>query len=338
MSTLPALDTFDAWLPLIFMGLLGTSLLIYALLDGFDLGVGMLLPRATTAQRDQMIASIGPFWDGNGTWLVLGMGLVVVAFPKAQGLIMQQLYLPALALLIGLVLRGVSFDFRIKAPAAQQPMWNGLLFAGSMLASLAQGWMLGRYITGFAEGSAYTAFAALTAITIPATYVLLGACWLVMKTEGELQQDAITWAKIAWPAAVVAVALISIATPWVSPVVRERWFSLPATLALLPVPLVAAGLLLGLRASLNSSRTRGKLCWLPFGQLVGVFVLCAFGLGYSLFPDIVIGRMSAWQGAASPDALKVLLFGVSITLPVILIYTAYVYRVFWGKVRDLRYG
>jgi cytochrome bd ubiquinol oxidase subunit II len=174
--------SFDQSLPLIFVALMGLSMLVYVLSDGYDLGVGMLLPRATDAEKDTMVASIGPFWDANETWLVLGVGILLIAFPKAHGLVLTELYLPVTLMLVGLVLRGVAFDFRVKAHDSHKAAWNGLFFGGSLLASMAQGWMLGRYVSGFGEGWNYPLFAAAIALTLPAAYVLLGAVWLVMKT------------------------------------------------------------------------------------------------------------------------------------------------------------
>ena len=172
------------WLPVVFTGLMGLSMLLYVVLDGYDLGVGMLMPRATPAEKDVMIASIGPFWDANETWLVLGVGILLVAFPKAHGLVLTELYLPVMLMLIGLILRGVAFDFRVKAKAVRKPMWDWLFFTGSTLASATQGWMLGRYISGFGEGWNYPLFAAAIAVALPMAYVLLGATWLIMKTDG----------------------------------------------------------------------------------------------------------------------------------------------------------
>ena len=144
--------SFDELLPLIFIGLMGVSLLVYVVSDGYDLGVGMLMHRATPEERDTMVASIGPFWDANETWLVLGVGLLLVAFPKAHGLVLSELYLPTALMLVGLILRGAAFDFRVKAKADRKAMWDRLFIAGSMLASVCQGWMLGRYVSGFGEG------------------------------------------------------------------------------------------------------------------------------------------------------------------------------------------
>jgi len=160
-------------LPLVFMALMGAAVLAYVVLDGYDLGVGMLLHRATDAQKDTMIASIGPFWDANETWLVLGVGILLIAFPRAHGVILTALYLPVALMLVGLILRGVAFDFRVKAHDHLKPLWNRAFLVGSTLAALSQGWMLGRYVTGFGEGWAFQGFALLIALALPAT--LIGA-------------------------------------------------------------------------------------------------------------------------------------------------------------------
>ncbi len=325
-------------LPVIFMGLMGLSMLAYVVLDGYDLGVGMLLHRADDAQKDMMVASIGPFWDANETWLVLGVGILLIAFPKAHGIILTALYLPVTLMLVGLMLRGVAFDFRVKARDHHKPLWNRAFFAGSAMASLAQGWMLGRYITGFADGWVYTLFAAAIALLLPAAYVLLGAAWLIMKTEGDLQRAALGWAKTAWVPFVVGMGLISIATPFVSATVRDKWFSMPAFIALLPIPIMTVIALVGARAVLNSSRVLGRLCWLPFALVIAVFLLGAIGLAYSLYPDVVIDRLTIWQAASATESLAVILIGCAVAVPAIVGYTVFAYRVFWGKARALDYA
>jgi cytochrome d ubiquinol oxidase subunit II len=334
--------SFDAALPVIFMALMGLSMLVYVISDGYDLGVGMLMHRATEAEKDVMIASIGPFWDANETWLVLGVGILLVAFPKAHGVVLGELYLPVTFMLIGLMLRGVAFDFRFKARDAHKQTWDRLFFAGSMLASVAQGWMLGRYVSGFGSGWNYPLFAGAIAIALPMAYVLMGAAWLIMKTEGPLQERAIGWAQKAWAPMVGGMLLISMATPWVSEIVRQRWFALPEIIALMAIPLMTGAALLAVRGLLHSSAhsaaLRGSLCWLPFALLIAVFVLGFLGLAYSLYPDVVIGRMTIWQAASSPAALKVILIGVCISVPAIAGYTVFSYRVFRGKASELRYA
>lgn len=330
--------SFDQALPLIFLALMGLSMLVYVLSDGYDLGVGMLLPRATDAEKDIMVASIGPFWDANETWIVLGVGMLLIAFPKAHGLILTELYLPVTLMLVGLVLRGVAFDFRVKAHDSHKAAWNRLFFGGSLLASMMQGWMLGRYISGFGEGWNYPLFAAAIALTLPAAYVLLGATWLVMKTESGLQLKAIAWARQAWWPVVLGMVLISMATPWISATVRERWFELPQIIALLVIPATTAVALLVLRRVLPTRLVRGELCWLPFVLLIAVFVLGFVGLAYSIYPYVVIDKLTMWQAASSPATLKVTLVGVCISVPAIVAYTIYSYRVFGGKATELRYG
>lgn len=330
--------SFDEALPVIFMALMGLAMLVYVVSDGYDLGVGMLMHRATDAEKDVMIASIGPFWDANETWLVLGVGILLVAFPKAHGLVLTELYLPVTLMLVGLILRGVAFDFRVKAKAARKPMWDRLFFASSLLASVCQGWMLGRYVSGFGSGWNYPVFAAAIAFALPMAYVLLGAAWLVMKTEGELQERAVRWAKIAWAPMVGGLVLISMATPWISQTVRVRWFVLPELIALSAIPLMTAVLLLAVRTLLNSRIVRGSASWAPFVLLIAVFVLGFLGLAYSLYPWVVIDRLTIWQAASSPAALKVILVGVCISVPAIVAYTAFSYRVFGGKTGELRYA
>jgi cytochrome d ubiquinol oxidase subunit II len=330
--------TWTEALPVIFMGLMGVSMLAYVVLDGYDLGVGMLLWRTSDAEKDVMIASIGPFWDANETWLVLGVGILLIAFPLAHGIVLTALYLPVAIMLTGLILRGVAFDFRVKARDVHKPLWNRAFLAGSTMAAVAQGWMLGRYITGFAEGWTFGLFAGAIALALPAAYLLMGACWLIMKTEGDLQRRAVKWAKAAWAPMVIGMGLISIATPWVSATVRAKWFALPEFIALLPIPLMTAVLLLGTRAFLNSHRVRGKLSWLPFVMIIGVFLLGGLGLAYSIYPFVVMDRLTLWQAASATESLAVIAIGCLIAVPAIVGYTVFAYRVFSGKATELNYG
>ena len=330
--------TFDQFLPLFFMAIMGLALLAYVVLDGYDLGVGLLLPRGHDAQKDTMIASIGPFWDANETWLVLGVGVLLVAFPKAHGVVLQALYLPVAVMLIGLILRGVAFDFRAKAPVAYKPFWNRAFFAGSFLASTAQGWMLGSYITGFDHSPLGWVFSLCIALTLPAAYVMLGAGWLIMKTDGALQQQAIRWARQAlWPMAASLLA-ISLATPMVSDAVWDKWLAVPEVFMLLPVPLMSALALVAIHwVSSRPALVEAGYGWLVFANTVLIFVLAFFGLAYSLYPDVVIGQMTVYEAAAAPQSLAVTFIGVAITVPVIVAYTIFMYRVFWGRARALSY-
>ncbi|HEX5390138.1 MAG TPA: cytochrome d ubiquinol oxidase subunit II [Burkholderiaceae bacterium] len=329
----------DLILPLIFMAVMGLALLAYVVLDGYDLGVGLLLPWATDAEKDVMVSSIGPFWDANETWLVLGVGVLLVAFPKAHGLVLTAMYLPVALMLIGLMLRGVAFDFRVKARAAHKGLWNALFALGSLLASLAQGWMLGSFLTGFHTDGLSLLFSAGIALTLPTAYALLGSGWLIMKTEGELQRRAVAWGRrVFWPM-VVALGAISLATPLVSPTVFAKWFVLPEFFALLPIPLACGAALAAAWLVLHRPRVvEAGYGWVVFVATVIVFVLAFFGLAYSLYPYIVIDRLNVWEAASATGSLWVLLVGVAITLPAIVGYTIFMYRVFWGKARELSYG
>lgn len=335
LATLPAGE--GSVLPMIFMALMGLSLLIYVVLDGYDLGVGMLSATAKDIDRDRMVASIGPFWDANETWLVLAVGLLLIAFPKAQGVVLTALYGPVVLMLLGLILRGAAFDFRAKGDPAHKRWWDAAFAGGSLLTSLAQGWMLGRYVTGFEDSIAAQVFAAGIALALTACYALLGAAWLLIKTEGELQRRAIDWAKRAWPVVVAGLLVVSIASPWLSPTVRARWFDMPGLIALAPLPLVALLALAALRGLLNSHRVLGKLSWAPLALMVVVLTLSFFGLSYSLYPFVVIDRITIRDAAAADESLRFLLVGAALTMPVILAYSVFSYRVFRGKVRALAY-
>jgi cytochrome bd ubiquinol oxidase subunit II len=318
-------------LPLVFAALMGLAVLMYVVLDGYDLGVGMLMPAADAREQELMVASIAPFWDANQTWLVLGVGLLLVAFPAAQGIVLGALYLSVAWMLVGLMLRGVAFEFRVKAEGWHRELWNWLFWFGSFLASFAQGLMLGRYITGFHSGFGYTLFAFLVGASLCGGYVLLGATWLVLKTEGGLQEKALGWARwgLAWVA--LGIALVSLATPLASETVRAKWFSFPLFIFLSPLPLatLVSGVLLW--------RSLGKSDWKPFAWAVAIYVLAFAGLAYSLFPYVIMDRMTIWEAAAHPSALKFLLAGAALVLPFIAGYTFYVYRVFRGKARPSLY-
>ncbi len=328
----------DAWLPLIFLGLMALAMLIYVVLDGYDLGVGILLRGADGAEKDRMIASIGPFWDANETWLVLGVGLLLVAFPMAHGIVLTGLYLPVTAMLIGLILRGVAFDFRVKAHDQHKPLWDLAFWAGSLLAAFSQGFMLGSYILGFRTDAAGLLFAAFIGAALPAGYGLLGAGWLLMKTDGALADKAARWAwKSLWLTG-LGIAAVSLATPIVSPRIFEKWFALPNLFWLLPIPLLTALAFAWCESRLRR-RMRGAAIgdWQPFAAAVALFVLAFAGLAYSLFPYLVIDRMTYLEAAAAPGSLKFMFYGVVVALPAILGYTAFVYKVFRGRSDELRY-
>jgi len=325
-------------LPLIFMGLMGLAMLVYVVLDGFDLGIGILLRGADADDQDRMIASIWPFWDGNQTWLVLGVGLLLTAFPLAQGVIFGALYLPIALMLIGLILRGVAFDFRVKVQAAHKDRWNAAFFAGSLIASLAQGAMLGLFVVGFESTPRGFGFAVVVALGLTAGYTLLGASWLILKTEGALQRRAVAWARrsLVWTA--LGIAAISLATPWVSAHVFDRWFAFPQIVLLAPIPLATVAIFAALARLLRVlPLADDRLAWAPFAGTAAIFALAFVGLAYSLFPYLIIDRMTIWEAASAPAALKAIGIGALIVLPAIAGYTLYSYFVFRGKARDLTY-
>ena len=332
------------WLPLAFAGLMGLSILIYVVLDGFDLGVGILLPQAQPDERDLMIASIGPFWDANETWLVLAVGLLLVAFPAAHGEILTALYLPCAVMLIGLILRGVSFEFRAKAPAAQKAWWDNAFFVGSAMTSLAQGFMLGLYIMGLQMTVWTLVFAAITAVFLSVGYSLIGACWLVLKTDGTLQKKAISWARSAKWGALLGFGAVSIATPLVSPRIFDKWFSIPEFLFLAPLPLAALALFgiltLYLQNASQQVASGGILHnwnWIPFVS-VTTLMICAFaGMSYSFYPYVVPEKMTLYEAASAPESLFIILIGTIFVLPTIIGYSILSYWIFRGKATLLRY-
>jgi cytochrome d ubiquinol oxidase subunit II len=328
----------EFWLPLFFAGAMGLALLIYVVLDGYDLGIGLLLPFASESEKDQMIASIGPFWDANETWIVLGVGILLIAFPKAHGDILTAMYIPVTVMLMGLMMRGIAFDFRAKAVADHKQMWNAIFSGGSLVMAAAQGWMLGTYITGLGETAVSSLFSFLIAITLPALYILLGAAWLLIKTEGELFSKALRWAKNAILPMGIALLLVSIATPLVSQTIADKWFSYPEGLKLIPIPLLSTAIYTSLLWLLFDQKVlRHGREWLLFAGLIALCVLAALGLAYSILPDIIIGRMTIWESASSTDSLLFTFWGTAIVLPAIIVYTLFVYRIFRGKITTLCY-
>ena len=331
--------TWNEFLPLIFMGVMGLALLAYVVLDGYDLGVGILLPLATDDEKDVMVSSIGPFWDANETWLVLGIGVLLVAFPMAHGIVLSALYLPVAVMLVGLTLRGVSFDFRVKARAARKQLWNRLFSIGSLMAAMAQGWMLGSYLTGFDYGLWSLLFSLGIAVTLPTAYCMLGAGWLIMKTWDELQLKAVGWARTAlWPMGLALVG-ISLATPMISQNVFDRWFAMPQIIGLLPIPVACAvAFFAALQVVSKPKAIAAGYGWVVFASTVMIFVMAFLGLAYSIYPYIVVDRLTVWQAAAAHESLVFIFVGVAITLPAIIVYTVFMYRVFWGRASTLSYG
>lgn len=332
------METLGNLLPYIYASLMLVSVLMYVVLDGYDLGVGILSFFATEKQRNDMIASIGPFWDANGTWLVLGIGILFIAFPSAYEVVCRALYLPIFVMLIGIILRGISFEFRVKSKLRYRNLWNNMFFAGSLLTTLAQGFMLGSYVLGFQSTVSAWFFALFISVCFVATYSLVGASWLIMKTHGNLQKRAIFWARqsLWWTA--INVAAISLVTPWLSERIYDRWFSMPNILWLSVIPL-STFVFFGLsHVTLRSlPRQNDAKCWVPFVSTVGIFILAALGLGYSFFPYVVPGKITILAAASATKSLMFLFIGTLFVFPVLLGYTFLVYKVFHGKSSDLRY-
>ncbi|MDH6231020.1 cytochrome d ubiquinol oxidase subunit II [Mesorhizobium soli] len=325
-------------LPFVFACLMGVSILIYVVLDGFDLGVGILFGIASDHEKDTMISAIGPFWDANETWLVLAVGLLLVAFPFAHGVILTALYLPVFVLLLGLILRGVAFDFRAKVPVHRKRRWNRAFFVGSVLASLAQGYMLGIYVLGLDTSLAAMAFGVLVALCLAASYAAMGAAWLIYKTEGELQHKAVRWLRNLLVLTALGMLAVSAATPLTSPRIFDRWFTLPDMLYVAPLPILSVILFVWLWwQTFHLPKEGDRHAMLPFLTLAAIFVLGFAGLGWSFYPYVVPEKLTIWQAAASTESLAIILVGTLIVLPVILGYSLYAYRVFGGKASELTY-
>jgi len=323
-------------LPLIWAGLIAFAVLAYVVLDGFDLGVGILFPLIRgEAHRDEAMNSVAPVWDGNETWLVLGGGGLLAVFPLAYSIIMSALYAPIIAMLLALVFRGVAFEFRWKTKRGQF-LWDWAFAGGSILAAFAQGVTLGALVQGIpVVDRAYaggwwdwlTPFSLLTGFALVIGYALLGATWLILKTEGHVQRRAYDIAFWAAPATLLAIGLVSLWTPFLKELYAERWFSWPLILLIVPVPLGVVGAGFVLLRGLTQRREVS-----PFLASLALFVLSFIGLGISFFPYMVPHSVTIWQAAAPDNSLSFLLVGAVVLVPIILAYTAYAYWVFRGKV------
>lgn len=324
-------------LTLIWAGILGFAVFMYVLMDGFDLGIGILFPLAPgESERDQMMDSVAPVWDGNETWLVLGGSGLFAAFPLAYGILLPALYLPLLLMLIALVFRGVAFEFRYKARTSRW-IWNHAFFLGSLFATVAQGLVLGAFVQGLeVDGTRFVGgafdwlspFSLFCGLALVPGYGLLGACWLILKTEGSLQDWAYGAARMLLILVIAATAVVSLWTPFLNPAIGERWFSWPNIVLLSPVPLVTAALALALWRAIRRRRQVQ-----PFLMAMGLFLLAYAGLAISLWPHVVPPTVTLWEAASPPATQIFLLVGIAVLIPITLAYTAYSYYVFRGKVR-----
>jgi cytochrome d ubiquinol oxidase subunit II len=323
-------------LPFVWAGLIAFAVLAYVIFDGFDLGVGMLFPFIEgEPNRDLAMNSVAPVWDGNETWLVLGGGGLFAVFPLAYAVVMPALYAPIIAMLLGLIFRGVAFEFRWRTERGKF-LWDWAFAGGSLLAALAQGIALGALVQGIpVSGRAYaggwwnwlTPFSLTTGVALVVGYVLLGATWLVMKTTGEVQESAVRWARLSGVATIALMGVVSLWSPFLNPVFMSRWFAWPALLYTAPVPILVAVCAFLLAKGLQERRDV-----MPFAASIVLFVLCFIGLGISFYPYIVPPSITIWDAAAPDDSLRFLLVGAALLIPLILAYTAYSYWVFRGKV------
>ena len=326
-------------LPLTWAAIILFGIMMYVVLGGFDLGLGILYPFFKTKdERDVIMNTVAPVWDGNETWLVLGGAGLLAAFPLAYAVILSALSLPLILVLLALVLRGVAFEFRFKAPDHERHFWDKAFIGGSIAATFFQGVVLGAYIRGIpVAGHAYSGgpldwispFSLFTGIGLLVTYALLGSTWLIMKTEGALQLRAywltrwLTWKLLA------VIVVVSVWTPLADAAIAERWFSLPNLLWFSPVPLlVAASAWLLLRSVSRKAQA------LPFLSTLALVFLGYSGLGISLWPNIVPPAISIWQASSPPESQGFALVGALLIIPIILAYTVWSYYVFRGKVKQ----
>ncbi|MBS3996565.1 MAG: cytochrome d ubiquinol oxidase subunit II [Hydrogenophaga sp.] len=323
-------------LTLVWALIIVVALFVYVVMDGFDLGIGILFPLFPVGhERDTAMNSIAPVWDGNETWLVLGGGGLLAAFPLAYGVILSALYAPIIAMLLALVFRGVAFEFRWRDPGHRR-WWDIAFTGGSFVAALSQGIVLGALLQGIAvENRAYTGgwwdwltpFSLMTGVSVAVAYALLGATWLILKAEGALQQQAQRLARWLGVGTLLAIVAVSAATPFLTGEYFDRWLGWPNILWVAPVPILVA------LASLAFVRALQKGHELtPFLLTLFIFLLCFVGLGVSVYPDVIPGAVTIWEAATDRSSQVFMLVGTALVMPMILGYTAWSYWVFRGKV------
>jgi len=326
-------------LSLIWAVIIAFGVMMYVVMDGFDLGIGILFPFVKSeGERDVMMNTVAPVWDGNETWLVLGGAALFGAFPLAYAVVLSALYLPLIFMLLGLIFRGVAFEFRFKAKAAKRHIWDKAFIGGSLTATFFQGVALGAYIDGFevvdrvyVGGSLdwLTPFSLFCGLALIAAYALLGCTWLIMKTAGRLQQQMHDMARPLVFVLLGVTGIVSLWTPLAHAEIAERWFSLPNIFWFMPVPLLV---LLCTRALLRAVARNAN--YAPFLLTLTLIFLGYSGLGISLWPNIIPPSISIWEAAAPPQSQGFILVGALFIIPFILMYTAWSYYVFRGKVTE----
>ena len=323
-------------LTVIWAGIILFAVAMYVVMDGFDLGIGILFTRFEVGiERDTAMNTIAPVWDGNETWLVLGGGGLMAAFPLAYAIVLPALYAPIIAMLLSLVFRGVAFEFRWRDPA-HRARWDAAFCLGSIGATFAQGVTLGALLQGIKiSGRAYaggywdwlTPFSLLTGSSLVVGYALLGACWLIWKSEGRLNTEARRYAKVLCLGMLAAIAAVSVYTPFLDAQYFRTWFTGAGVYALILMPLAVAAIGVALYRRIASGHDSG-----PFLLTLSLFGLSLLGLGISMWPDLIPGRLSIWDAAAPSSSQAFMLVGACVLLPLILGYTAWAYWVFRGKV------
>ncbi|MDN7137167.1 cytochrome d ubiquinol oxidase subunit II [Pseudidiomarina sp. 1ASP75-14] len=322
---------------LIWAILIAVAVFAYVALDGFDLGVAMLFPWFKKEEdRDIMMNTVAPVWDGNETWLVLGGGGLLAVFPLAYAVLMPALYMPVIAMLLGLIFRGVAFEYRFKTKTSKH-LWDLSFILGSLVAALSQGIMLGAMLQGikvvdrsYAGGwfDWLSWFSVFCGVAVVIGYALLGSTWLVMKTEGQLQQKSYQLAFRFALGLVACIAFVSLYLPWRDAAIADRWFSFPASLWLWILPVVLGLVTFGLLRALKKERHVSPYLW-----SLGLFLVAFLGFAVSIFPYLVPRAITLWEAAAPDNSLIFLLVGAVILLPIIFAYTGYTYWVFRGKTR-----
>jgi cytochrome bd ubiquinol oxidase subunit II len=324
-------------LPLIFGIIIATAVFLYVLLDGFDLGIGIIFPFAPSEKcRDRMMNSIAPFWDGNETWLVMGGGGLFAAFPLAYAILMPAFYIPIIGMLLGLIMRGVAFEFRFKASEKDKKLWDYVFHFGSLAAAFFQGTILGAFVQGVQiDGRNFSglpfdwasSFSMMTGVALIFGYALLGSTWLIMKTEDITQIWSRKVASYVFGFVAIFMILVSLIMPLLNEPIKDFWFSAPNIYYLFPFPLITAILFITLWCDLKN----GKREYRPFLISIGLFLMGYIGMAISLYPWIIPFKYNIWEAAASPEGLSLLLVGILPLLPIILGYTGYCYYIFRGK-------
>ncbi|AYJ86166.1 cytochrome d ubiquinol oxidase subunit II [Sphingomonas paeninsulae] len=325
-------------LTVIWAGIIAFAVAMYVVMDGFDLGIGILFPRFRVgSERDMAMNAIAPVWDGNETWLVLGGGGLMAAFPLAYAIVLPALYAPLIAMLLGLIFRGVAFEFRWRDPNHRKA-WDAAFCIGSSVATFAQGITLGALLQGIAvNGRSYgggwwdwlTPFSLLCGFSLLVGYALLGACWLIWRTEGPVHDDARRFAKWLTPAMVVALGLVSLATPFLDGQYYVRWLSSPGLFVAIPMPILVGVAAIMLWRTVHKGKDHSPFLW-----ALAIFGLSMAGLAVSIWPDVIPGRVTIWEAASPPVSQLFMLVGAGVMVPLILAYTGWSYWVFRGKVGE----